>query len=248
MLWLRSSSLWCQLRSVRARYERITGFIGFPVDGGGEELSMSDSRKERIVPGGAASTESHDAGSAGAGSVTDVWPSLPYREWKDTYATLHMWTQIVGKIRLALSPVINHWWHVTLYVTLSGLTTPPIPYGSRTFEISFNFIDHNLTVHTSDGATRHMGLYPRSVADFYQELMSIVRSLGIDVRINTMPQEVPSPIACDVDTVHASYDADYVTRFQRILVRTDRVFAEFRGGFLASAARCTFSGGASIWP
>jgi hypothetical protein len=109
---------------------------------------MSDPRKERAVPSGAARAENHDAGSAGAGSGADVWPSLPYEEWKDTYETLHMWTQVVGKIRLALSPVVNHWWHVTLYVTPSGLTTSPIPYETRTVEILFDFIDHNLTVHT----------------------------------------------------------------------------------------------------
>jgi len=181
-----------------------------------------------------------DAGSAGAGSVADIWPSLPYEEWKDTYETLHMWTQVVGKIRLALSPMANHWWHVTLYVTPSGLTTSPIPYRTRTFEILFDFIHHNLTVHTSEGITRHMGLYPRSVADFYHELMSILRSLGIEVHINTTPQEVPSPIACDVDTVHASYDQDYANRFQRILVQTDHVFKEFRGRFIGKCSPVHF--------
>jgi len=167
----------------------------------------------------------------GAGSVEDIWSSLPYEEWKDTYETLHMWTQVVGKIRLALSPMVNHWWQVTLYVTPRGLTTSPMPYGARTVEILFDLINHNLTLHTSDGITRYLGLYPRSVADFYHELMSILRSLGIQVNINPTPQEVPSPIPCNVDTTHASYDEDYVGRFRRILVQTDRVFKEFRGRF-----------------
>ncbi len=201
---------------------------------------MSDSHNKRIFPTNPAAAASHEVGSAGTGSAADLWPSLAYDEWKDTYETLHMWTQVVGKIRLALSPAVNHWWHVTLYVTPRGLTTSPVPYGTITFEILFDFIDHNLIVHTSDGATRHMGLYPRSVADFYHELMSIMRSLGIEVQINPMPQEIPSPVACDVDTVHASYDHDYVSRFQRILVQTDRVFKEFRGHFLGKCSPVHF--------
>jgi Family of unknown function (DUF5996) len=201
---------------------------------------MSEPNKAGAVPSGAASPESHDAGSAAMRTIADIWPSLAYEEWKDTYETLHMWTQVVGKIRLALSPAVNHWWHVTLYVTPSGLTTSPIPYATRIFEISFNFIDHNLIVHTSDGATGRMGLYPRSVADFYNELMSILRSLGIDVQINTIPQEVSNPIACDVDMVHASYDAGYANRFHRILVQTDRVFKEFRGHFLGKCSPVHF--------
>ena len=119
-----------------------------------------------------------------------------------------MWTQIVGKIRLALSPMVNHWWQVTLYVTPRGLSTSPIPYGIRTFEIQFDFIDHKLAVHCSDGQIRYMELHPRSVADFYRELMSVLRSLSIEVKINTTPQEVPNPIAFDIDTGHASYDGE----------------------------------------
>jgi hypothetical protein len=204
---------------------------------------MRDPSKERSIPRGAehaASAARQGAGMPGAGSFEEAWPSLPYAEWKDTYETLHMWTQVVGKIRLALSPIVNHWWQVTLYVTSSGLTTSAIPYGARTFEILFDFIDHNLTVHTSDGATRYMGLYPRSVADFYHELMSMLRSLGIEVKINPTPQEVPSPIPCDVDTAHASYNEDYVGRFRRILVQTDRVFKEFRGRFIGKCSPVHF--------
>ena len=180
------------------------------------------------------------AQGTGGGSGGDVWPSLPYAAWRDTYETLHMWTQIAGKIRLALSPMINHWWQVTLYVTPRGLTTSPIPYDTRTFEIQFDFVDHHLTVNTSDGTTRYMGLYPRTVADFYQELMSMLRALGIDVQINTTPQEVPNPIACNLDTVHASYDEDYANRVWRILVQTDRVFKEFRGRFLGKCSPVHF--------
>ncbi|MBF6612204.1 MAG: hypothetical protein IVW55_03665 [Chloroflexi bacterium] len=169
-----------------------------------------------------------------------AWPALPYEEWKDTYETLHMWTQVVGKIRLTLSPMVNHWWQVTLYVTPRGLTTSPIPYGTRTFEILFDFIDHNLAVHTSDGKARYMGLHPRSVADFYRELMSILRSLGIEVKIGTKPQEVPSPIACDIDTIHDSYDEEYANRFWRILVETDSIFKEFRGRFTGKCSPVQF--------
>jgi hypothetical protein len=177
--------------------------------------------------------------NAGQG-LREKWPSLPYEEWKDTYETLHMWTQIIGKVRLALSPMVNHWWQVTLYVTPRGLSTSPIPNGNRTFEILFDFIDHNLAVHMSDGRTRYMGLYPRAVADFYRELMSMLQALGIEVKLNTKPQELPSPIPFDVDTVHASYDEEYAGRFWRILVETDSVFKEFRGRFTGKCSPVQF--------
>jgi hypothetical protein len=174
----------------------------------------------------------------------ELWPSLPYEEWKDTYETLHMWAQIVGKIRLALSPRVNHWWNATLYVTPRGFTTSSIPYntgrGTRTFEILFDFVDHRVAVHTSDGQRRHMGLYARSVADFYRELMTALRSLGIEVKINTMPQEVPDPIAFEIDTVHASYNEDYVNRLRHILVQSDTVFKEFRGRFIGKCSPVHF--------
>ena len=143
---------------------------------------------------------------------TAVWPSLPLAAWHDTYATLHMWTQIVGKIRLALSPPVNHWWHVTLYVTSRGLTTSPIPYGSRTFTIDFDFIAHRLLITTSEGATQTMALAPRSVSDFYHELMAILRTLGIEVVIHASPDEVEHPISFADDHTHASYDAAYAHR------------------------------------
>lgn len=168
------------------------------------------------------------------------WPLLPLKAWQDTYVTLHMWTQIVGKIRLALSPTINHWWHVPLYVTSRGLTTSPIPLGSQSFEIIFDFIDHNLLVQTSGGATKALALIPRSVADFYQELMAILRSLAIEVQIHGKPDEVPNPIPFAEDHEHAAYDADAVNRFWQILVQTDLVFKAFRGRFLGKCSPVHF--------
>jgi Family of unknown function (DUF5996) len=191
-------------------------------------------------PNNAGPVASDAVSPAAEGQFDTLWPGLPYDEWKDTYETLHMWTQIVGKIRLTLSPMLNHWWQVPLYVTPRGLTTSPIPYGDRSFEISFDFIDHSLPVHTSDGQSRYVGLYARSVADFYQELMSVLRSLGIEVKIYTKPQEVPDPIHCDVDTVHDSYDGEYANRFWRILVQTDSVLKEFRGRFLGKCSPVHF--------
>lgn len=169
-----------------------------------------------------------------------AWPSLPLEEWKDTYATLHMWTQIVGKVRFALTPWINHSWHVTLYVTCRGLTTSPIPYGVRTFQIDFDFIDHKLVIETSDGDIRHIGLRPRSVADFYREVMAKLRELGLDIHIHTLPNEVADPVPFEKDEQHASYDPEYANRFWRILVQTDRVFKEFRARFIGKCSPVHF--------
>jgi Family of unknown function (DUF5996) len=168
------------------------------------------------------------------------WPSLPLEEWKDTYATLHMWTQIVGKIRLVQSPLINHWWQVPLYVSARSLTTSSIPYEERSFEIEFDFIDHQLVINTSDGARKTIALGPRSVADFYAELMATLRSLGIEVEIRARPDEVPDPIPFAEDRVHASYDPEYANRFWRILVQTDRVFKEFRSRFIGKCSPVHF--------
>src|SRR5271166_3041894 len=140
-------------------------------------------------------------------------PSLPYDSWKDTLATLHMWTQIVGKIRLALTPLVNHWWNVPLYVTARGLTTSPMPYGDRTLEIAFDFIEHNLLIETSDGRIIRLELKPESVARFYQAVMKILSDLKMPVKIWTMPCELPKPIAFDKDNEHASYDAGAVHKF-----------------------------------
>jgi hypothetical protein len=176
----------------------------------------------------------------GDGVRDAVWPALPLAVWQDTYQTLHMWTQIVGKVRLALSPPVNHWWATTLYVTPRGLTTSPIPHGTRTFEVAFDFLDHTLWIQSSDGASRAMGLYPRSVADFYREFMALLQALGIDVTINPLPQEVSNPIRCDEDHVHAAYDAAYASRWWRILLQSERVLQQFRARFLGKCSPVHF--------
>jgi hypothetical protein len=162
----------------------------------------------------------------------DAWPELPLEAWQDTYATLHMWTQIVGKVRLALSPRVNHWWEVPLYVTARGLTTSAIPYGDGIFEVQFDFIVHELVIQTSWGTSKTMELEPRSVAEFYAEFMSALRSLGIEVKFWTMPCEVPNPVRFERDTQHASYDREYAHRVWKILVLCDTIFKEFRAGFI----------------
>jgi Family of unknown function (DUF5996) len=172
--------------------------------------------------------------------ATELWPSLPFETWKDTCETLHLWTQIVGKVRMELSPFVNHWWHVTLYVTPRGLTTSPIPYRGRTFEVEFDFIDHNLFILTSEGTARAMPLIPRTVAAFYREFMASLQALGIEVAINTLPNEVPHPIRFEQDEVHGSYDPDSAHRFWRILVQVDKVFQEFRSPFLGKCSPVHF--------
>ncbi|MGE5724382.1 MAG: DUF5996 family protein [Acidobacteriota bacterium] len=169
-----------------------------------------------------------------------AWPLLPLEAWKDTYATLHMWTQVAGKIRLQLTPLVNHWWNVPLYVSSRGLTTSPIPLGQRTFEIQFDFIDHRLVITTSDGRVDHLPLRPMPVAEFYWDLMAHLRSLDIDVRINTKPCEVPDPIPFERDTIHAAYDPEYAHRFWRILVTVNSIFLEFRSRFLGKCSPVHF--------
>jgi hypothetical protein len=173
-------------------------------------------------------------------SNIEVWPSLPFQHWKDTCATLHMWTQIVGKIRLVQTPWVNHSWHTTLYVTSRGLTTSPVPYKTRTFQIDFDFVDHKLLIQTSDGAGKAMPLAPRSVAEFYAELFSCLAELNLNVKIHPMPNEVANPISFDEDTEHASYDAEYANRFWRALVQADRVFKEFRSRFIGKCSPVHF--------
>jgi hypothetical protein len=165
-------------------------------------------------------------------TLDQAWPALPLAEWQDTCATLHMWTQIVGKVRLELSPLINHWWEVPFYVTARGLTTSPIPYGTGVFEVNFDFLDHKLDLQTSWGDTATIRLVPRSVAEFYHEFMETLHSLGIEVEIWPMPVEIPNPIRFDQDHTHAAYDADYAHRFWRILVTVDIILKEFRGRFI----------------
>ena len=179
-----------------------------------------------------------------ASSQLETWPSLPLDAWSETYATLHMWTQIVGKVRLAQSPWMNHSWHVTLYVTARGLTTSPIPYGSRTFQIDFDFVDHQLTVQSSDGRTGCIALEPQSVAAFYANLMEEIRKLDLHVNIYPKPNEVPEPIRFDQDETHQAYDGEYANRFWRILVQADRVFKEFRSRFIGKCSPVHFFWGA----
>jgi hypothetical protein len=174
-------------------------------------------------------------------TLTDTtWSSLPVAAWQDTYETLHLWTQIVGKIRMALAPKINHWWHSTLYVTPRGLTTSVMFYGTRTIQISFDFLDHQLHIETSDGITRRIPLIPRSVADFYQDVMGTLRAIGIEVRIWTMPQEVQDPIPFEQDDKHAAYDPEYAQRFWRILVQANRVMTAFRSRFIGKCSPVHF--------
>jgi hypothetical protein len=171
---------------------------------------------------------------------SEAWPSLPLEEWKDTYATLHMWTQIVGKVRLVQSAPINHWWQVPLYVTPRGLTTSIVPHGTGAFEIDFDFLDHRLLVRTDTGATRALALAPRSVADFYRELMDTLRALHLPVEIHARPDEVPNPIPFAEDETHASYDPEWAQRHWRILVQADRVFKRFRAEFLGKCSPVHF--------
>jgi hypothetical protein len=172
--------------------------------------------------------------------TNDPWPVLILEEWQDTYATLHMWTQIVGKIRLAQTPLVNHWWNVPLYVSARGLTTSPMPYQDRIFEIEFDFIDHKLLIECSDGTTKILTLRPQSVADFYERLMAALGGLGIDIKIWPMPVEIQNPIRFDQDRIHASYDAEYANRFWRALVKIDDVFKEFRARFIGKVSPVHF--------
>jgi len=172
--------------------------------------------------------------------ASNQWAPLPFAEWKDTAITLHMWTQIVGKIRLTLSPWTNHSWHVTLYVTSRGLTTSPIPHGTSTFEIRFDFIDHELRILKSDGAVRVFKLRPQPVAKFYREVMNALAEMKLPVTINTTPNEIEKAISFDQDDEHRSYDPEYANRFWRVLVQSDRVFKEFRSRFCGKCSPVHF--------
>jgi hypothetical protein len=176
----------------------------------------------------------------GAAQAPDAWPALPLAVWSDTRDTLHMWMQIVGKVRLALSTHVNHWWEVPLYVTARGMTTSPIPYAGGVFEIQFDFIDHQLVIETSAGDLKTLDLAPRSVAEFYAQVMGALRGLGIAVHIWTMPVEIPNPVRFEQDHLHASYDPEYAHRFWRVLVSADTILKEFRGRFIGKSSPVHF--------
>ncbi|NDJ25899.1 hypothetical protein GS682_30790 [Nostoc sp. B(2019)] len=173
-------------------------------------------------------------------SPTDIWLPLPVAVWRDTYETLHLWTQIVGKIRLALAPKINHWWHSTLYVTPRGLTTSTIPYGTRNFQITFNFLLHQLLIETSDGTVRIIELTQRSVSNFYQTVINTLKEIGIEVRIWTMPQEVVDPIPFEQDEKHSTYNREYAQRFWQILVQAERILTRFRSSYVGKCSPVHF--------
>jgi len=169
-----------------------------------------------------------------------AWPALTLDEWAPTQTTIHRWTQIAGKTRLALAPMQNHWWQVVLYVTDRGLTTSPIPYNGRTFDVSFDFVDHKLVTLTSDGDERTIPLAAKSVAEFYREYMEMLRSLDIDVRIYPVPMEMPDTLRFTEDHQHASYDPDAVHRCWQVLVNVDRVLKEFRARFIGKSSPSHF--------
>jgi len=170
----------------------------------------------------------------------EAWPALPYAAWKDTLETLQLYTQIAGKVRLALTPWLNHSWHVTLYVSARGLSTGPIPAGGGIVEIEFDFVDHVLWLRTGDGRFRQVVLRPAPVMQFYAEVMADLRALGIDVRINEMPNEIPDAVPFPEDSAHASYDAEAVRRFHRVLVSSHAVMSRFRTGFLGKSSPVHF--------
>ncbi|HYX69214.1 MAG TPA: DUF5996 family protein [Terriglobales bacterium] len=170
----------------------------------------------------------------------DAWPALPFASWKETWATLHMWLQMVGKVRLGLTPLVNHWWNVALYLSPRGLTTSAMPCGERALEIEFDFLDHQLLLRASDGAARRIALAPRSVADFYREFMAALKSMGVQVKIWAMPVEIPDPIPFERDTVHASYDPQAAHSFWRILLSSEEVLDQFRARFLGKCSPVHF--------
>jgi hypothetical protein len=170
----------------------------------------------------------------------DLWPALPYDAWKDTYATLHRWSQVVGKVALAQAVPINHSWAIALHMTARGLTTRALPHGRRSFTMAFDFIDHRLVIETSDGDRRHLPLEPRSVADFYRDVMALLSATGLPVTIWPMPVEIAAPIRFDEDTVHHSYEPEWANRFWRVLVQVERVFTAARSDFIGKCSPVQF--------
>jgi hypothetical protein len=173
-------------------------------------------------------------------SDNEALPALPFDSWKETLATLHMWSQIIGKVRLKLSPLVNHWWNVPFYVTARGMTTSAMPYQQRGIEVRFDFIEHTLAIETSEGRVVTMALAPQSVAEFYEKFMAALAELGVSVKIWTMPREIPDPTPFEQDHIHSAYDREAVHKFWRILVWVDQVLKEFRAGFLGKASPVHF--------
>jgi hypothetical protein len=171
---------------------------------------------------------------------SSAWPPLPYAEWKDTYATLHRWTQVVGKVKLGLMPWTNHSWHAALYLTVRGLTTGPLPFGIRSLQLDFDFIDHQLRIATDDGALRVLPLRAQTVADFYQEVLGTLDQLGLPVSIHPMPNEIPDAVPCDQDREHGSYDADAAYRCWRAMLQAARVLQRFRARFTGKCSPVHF--------
>lgn len=174
----------------------------------------------------------------------DQWPALPLDDWADTYATLHRWTQIVGKIRLSQTPWTNHSWHGTLYVTSRGLTTSPIPHGPRTFEITFDFLEHKLLIQPSDGDSEMLDLRPQTVADFYRQLLGKLDEMGLGVSIHGRPNELEDATPFAEDVSHGSYEPEHAAKLWRVLVQTQRVFQRFRAGFIGKCSPVHFFWGA----
>ena len=170
----------------------------------------------------------------------ECWPALPLESWQDTCATLHLWTQMVGKVVLGLTPLVNHWWNIPLHVTARGLTTLRIPYGHRAFELRFDFLRHELLLETSEGLVKTLPLAPRSVADFYREFLAMLRAANIAVKIWRMPVEIPNAIPFDEDQVHKSYDPIAAEKFWRILLSADAVLRQFRAGFIGKSSPVHF--------
>ncbi|HEY9446720.1 MAG TPA: DUF5996 family protein [Burkholderiales bacterium] len=181
---------------------------------------------------------------AASTSKSAAWPALPLEAWADTCATLHRWTQVIGKVRLALSPAVNHGWHVTLYMTARGLTTFPIPHGERIFEIDFDFVDHRLSIRSSDGREASFALRPMSVASFYARVSQELEHLDLALRISRRVCEVPDAIPLDEDEMHCAYDAEYAHRYWQVLTQADRVFKRFRGAFLGKCSPVHYFWGA----
>ncbi len=180
------------------------------------------------------------AAQSSPAAVERSWPTLPFAAWKETAATLHRWTQIVGKIRLACTPWVNHSWHVALYITVRGLTTGPIPHKDTSFEIDFDFIDHQLIIRSSAGGQRVIALRPMAVAEFHEATMTALRELQLDVKVSGAPNEVEDATPFAADRVHASYDAEYANRFWRVLLQSDRVFKQFRSRFIGKCSPVHF--------